>query len=238
MQKETEEPLLKERSPRAVLAAAFKLYTGRFSRFLKSTWLVALVTSIVSGAAATVIFIYWPELIARAYSDLPNAWQLAGEYKILLAVIGVLILLSLIATIVFWGFGGAALLKVHQARKVGWWQALKLMVTRLFRISPRFWGQLFVVCLVSIILLGILDLLVSIPEFLLWQANWQAHIGVVGGDELGMPSHITALTWCTCTIVTFLQLYIWLPILPALYFLYGSVMARKLHTPKPLNPNL
>jgi len=221
-----------------VLAAAFKLYTGRFSRLLKSTWLVALVTSIISGAAATVIFIYWPELIARAYSDLPNAWQLAGEYKMLLAVIGVLILLSLIATIVFWGFGGAALLKVHQARKVSWWQALKLMVTRLFRISPRFWGQLFVVCLVSIILLGILDLLVSIPEFLLWQANWQAHIGVVGGDELGMPSHITALTWCTCTIVTFLQLYIWLSILPALYFLYGSVMARKLHTPKPLNPNL
>lgn len=199
---------------------------------------MGLVTALVSGAAATIVFIYWPELIARAYSDLPNAWQLASEYKILLTAIVMLTLLSLMATIIFWGFGGAALLKIHQTRKVSWWNALTLMVTRLFRISPRYWGQLFVVCLVSIILLGIIYLLASIPEFLLWQANWQAHIGVVGGDELGMPSHITALTFCTCTILTFLQLYIWLPLLPVLYFLYGSVMARKLHTPKPLNPNL
>ena len=94
-------------------------------------------------------------ILANLKSE-PEAVDIGCEYKILLAVIGVLILLSLIATIVFWGFGGAALLKVHQARKVSWWQALKLMVTRLFRISPRFWGQLFVVCLVSIILLGIL----------------------------------------------------------------------------------
>jgi hypothetical protein len=238
MQKTTEEPLLKERSPRAALSAGFRLYTGNFRHFLKSTWLMALVTSLICGATATVIFIYWPELLARAYSNLPNAWQLAGQYYMLLTAIIVLTVLSFIAIIIFWGFGGSALIKIHQKRKISWWKALKIMITRLFRISPRYWGRLFLVLLVSIIVLGILDLLVSTPEFLLWQANWQAHVGVVGGDDLGMPGYMTALTFITCASVTFLQLYIWLTMLPALYFLYGGIMARKNNAPKALNPSI
>ncbi|MBQ2129501.1 MAG: hypothetical protein II429_10275, partial [Prevotella sp.] len=85
------------------------------------------------------------------------------------------------------------------------------------------WFRQFVVLVVCIIGIGVLHLLLGLPVYILAEANWQARTGVIGGDPLGMPSYITALTFGTCMIVTFLQLYVWLPMLFILYYLYGSI---------------
>lgn len=292
---------MEERSSRASLVAGFRIYLEHFRRIFKSTWLTALVASLLSGAAATAVFIYWPELIARVYSDLANAWQYAGEYKLLLAVIAALILLSAVATAVFEGSAAAAILNIHlpqpvkrlpmmlrAVKKLLWnvllcgigyglvgvfiyWKramffdpmhnivpivttlillalvsivllptayiSVKYLMDRSTRFWPllfkqyptsmRYWGRQFVVILVCLILLGIFTLVVSLPGIILYEANWQAHIGVVGGDPLGMPGHMTALTFITCSVIAFLQLYIWLPLLTSLYYVYGAIDTRE-----------
>ena len=93
--------------------------------------------------------------------------------------------------------------------------------------SMRYWARQFIILLVCAIILGLFFVVSSMPEYILSEANWQARVGVVGGDPLGMPSYITPLTFITCTVISFLQLYIWLPILFVLYYLYGSIDARE-----------
>ena len=309
MQKKSIEILLKERSARASLSAGFQLYMENFRRIFKSTWIAGVITSIVCGITATVIFIWWPELIARVYTHLENAWEYADEYRMMLIVIGILTLLSFIATAI-WGGYGAALLKQHQAggamlpkqRHLHWeghmaWRSVKAwfwcvllftvfygivfafiywkrgvvedpmhhvvslcMAIVLFSVvtllmvplaylsvkylmddktsfwpllfkrygtSLRYWGRQFVVLLVCAIILGLLCCIVSLPEIILYEANWQARIGVVGGDPLGMPDSITILTFVTCALSSFMQLYITLPLLFCLYYMYGSIDARE-----------
>lgn len=308
MQKETSEPLMKERSTRASLTAGFLLYMENFRRIFKSTWIVALIASLVSGVGATVAFIWWPELIAKIFSDMPHAYMYADQYRTLLIIIVVLMLLSVLTIAVFVGYG-AALLKQHQTegairsqqRHLHWeghmvWRSVKMwlwcgliflllygavfafiywkrgmvydpmhnivsivtaiilftivsvvmipmaylsvkhlmedktgfwsVVFKHFGTSMRYWGRQFVVLLVCMIVLGLLYSIVSLPEIILYQANWQARIGVVGGDALGMPNYITTLTFITCALSTFMQLYIWLPLLFCLYYMYGAIDTR------------
>lgn len=310
MQKKTTEILIKERSARASLSAGFQLYMENFRRIFKSTWITAVIASIISGITATVIFIWWPGLIARVYSNLENAWQYASESRLLLIVVCVLTVLSLLATAVFGGYG-AALLKQHQTggtmlpkqRHLHWeghmvWRSVKTwfwcglifllfygivfafiywkrgmvydpmhnivslgmaiilfsivtllmvpmaylsvkylmddktgfwsLVAKRFGTSLRYWGRQFVVLLVCVIVLGLLYCIVSLPEFILYEANWQARIGVVGGDPLGMPDSITLLTFVTCALSSFMQFYITLPVLFCLYYTYGSIDAREM----------
>ncbi|MBQ8655474.1 MAG: hypothetical protein IJ527_00180 [Prevotella sp.] len=309
MQKETFEPLLKERSSRASLTAGFRLYTGNFRRIFKATWLVALIASLISGVGATVSIVWWPELIAKMFSDLPHAYMYADQYFTLLIILCAFILLSVLDTAIFGGYA-AALLKQHQEGgailpqqyHLHWegsmvWQSIKtwfwcglislllcgavsafvywkremlfdpmhnivsvvavivmtiivcvvmvplaypavkylmnektsfwpLLVKR-FGTSMRYWGRQFVVLLVCAILLGLLYIIASLPEIIICQANSEARFGVIGGDPLGMPSYITALTCVTCTLGSFMQLYIALPALFCLYYMYGSIDTRE-----------
>ena len=309
MEKRQEEPLMKERSPRASLTAGFQLYMGNFRRIFKSTWLAGLITSVIAGATGTVAFVYWPELVSRIFSNVATAWQYADQYRLLLIIIALLTVLSTVALAAFGGYG-VALLRQHQAggtllpvqRHLHWegsdmWRSVKallfngvlfcvsygvvaafaywkramfldpmhhiaslvllallfsivstvllptayittrylferkthytvLLITR-YLTSLRFWGSQFVVLLVCFIVLGLLYLVASLPELILYEANWQARIGVVGGDPLGMPGYITLLTFVTCTLSSFMQLYIVLPLLFCLYYVYGSIDTRE-----------
>ncbi len=301
MQKKIDESLLKDRSPRASLSAGFRLYTEHFRRIFKSTWLTALIAAVVSGVASTALYIYWPGLVARVYSDLPHAWMYAREYMLLLGIIGILVLLAIVAITAFFGSGAASILRLQKEEKVSQWRMIGRswkalccnavlcliaygaiaafvfwkrdmllnplqnivsvtatvvlltvvgifllptiyitvkylmdrttsfwpLLARSYGLSMRYWMRQFIVLLVCLIVLGLFHLICSTPEFILSEANWQARIGVVGGDPLGMPSYITVLTFVTCSVITFLQLYIWLPMLFAFYYLYGAIDSRE-----------
>ena len=292
---------MKERSSRASLVAGFRLYMEHFRHLFKSTWMAGLVAALLSGAAATAVFVYWPGLIARVYSDLPHAWQYADEYRLLLTAIILLTLLSVMATAAFGGTAAAAILNVQLPQPVSPWRMMLRSLKKLlchvvlfgigfgllglfiywrramlldpannivslgmtlvlftllcivllptaylstkylmdtttafwplllhrYPISMRYWGRQFVVVLVCFIMLGVFTFIVSLPGTILYQANWQARIGVVGGDALGMPGYITALTFLTCTVISFLLLYIWLPLLTCLYYVYGAIDTRE-----------
>lgn len=297
MQKKIDESLLKDRSPRASLSAGFRFYTEHFRRIFKSTWLTALIAAVVAGIASAVLYIYWPGLIARVYSDLPHAWMYAREYMLLLGIVALLLLLVILTTAAFFGSGAASILRIQTQQKVSQWRMIgrsikaiccnallfllgygvvaafvfwkrdmllnplqnvvsvtativlitlvsilllpmiyitvKYLMDRTtsfwpllahsYGLSMRYWMRQFIVLLVCLIVLGLFHLICSTPEFILSEANWQARIGVVGGDPLGMPSYITVLTFVTCSIITFLQLYIWLPLLFTFYYLYGAI---------------
>ena len=318
MQKGTTEPLMKERSTRASLTAGFLLYMENFRRIFKSTWIVALVASLVSGVGSIVVFIWCPEMLAKIFSDIPHAYQYADQYRNLHIIVIVLMLLSILATAVFGGYG-AALLKQHQTegairprqRHFHWegrmvWRSIKTwlwcglifillygavfafiywkremvydpmhnivsvitaiilftlvsiimvplaylsvkylmedkaafwsVVLKHFGTSMHYWGRQFVVLLVCFIVLGLFAFIASLPEIILYEANWQAHIGVVGGDALDMPDYITVLTFITCALSSFMQYYICLPLLFCLYYLYGAIDTR-IETKKLRNNN-
>lgn len=259
MQKTTQEPLLKDRSPQSSIATGMRHYISHFRTIVKATWPIATLTAIVSALTSTAFYIYWPELITHIYQDLTNAANYAGDYLFLLATIVTLCLITLIMTAIFTGAAASTLTGKKKTTIAHSVKALLFLVLLLplcilslgilavpltyittkyviesdkgffpllfhkYTTSFRYWFRQFVVLVVCIIVIGVLHLLLGLPVYILAEANWQARTGVIGGDPLGMPSYITALTFGTCMIVTFLQLYVWLPMLFILYYLYGSI---------------
>jgi hypothetical protein len=64
-----------------------------------------------------------------------------------------------------------------------------------------------------------------LPAHILFLANYHAQMGVLIGDPLGMPSYMTALTFCTFVLCSMLYFYVCLPLLLNGYYIYGSIEA-------------
>ena len=90
----------------------------------------------------------------------------------------------------------------------------------------RLWGLIFPVLFISCLITGLIVLVVTLPSQILHLANQQAYLGLLVGDELGMPSYITVLTFFTVTACSFLGFYVSQLSLTHLYYLYGSIEAR------------
>lgn len=104
-----------------------------------------------------------------------------------------------------------------------------------YRTGLRHWGQLFVVVLVTVIICAVAWLITNVPAIILYLANIQAQTGLLYGDPLGMPDHMTWLTIGIFTIASFLQAYIFLSILFPLYYAYGSIEAGEAERAKALD---
>ena len=91
----------------------------------------------------------------------------------------------------------------------------------------RHWGLLFLVFFVSTLLVQLVAFIIMMPSYILSFANQQAHLGLLLGDPLGMPSYITALTFITVTLCNFLQFYLSQIILVHNYYVYGSIETRE-----------
>ena len=161
------------------------------------------------GYGLIALFIYWRR--AMFFDPTHNIVSIVTTL-LLLTVVSIVLLPTAYISI-----------KYLMDRTTGFWPLL----FKKYPTSMRYWGRQFVVILVCLILLGIFAFVVSLPVIILYEANWQAHIGVVGGDPLGMPGYMTALTFITCAVVAFLQLYIWLPLLTSLYYVYGAIDTRE-----------
>jgi hypothetical protein len=90
----------------------------------------------------------------------------------------------------------------------------------------RHWGLIFPVFFISCLITGLIVLVVTLPSQILHLANQQAYMGQLIGDELGMPSYITLLTFFTVTACSLLAFYVSQLSMTHFYYLYGSIEAR------------
>jgi len=100
-------------------------------------------------------------------------------------------------------------------------------LTQHFGRGMHYWGTLFLVFFVSTLIIIIAAIIVMLPSHILSIANQQAHLGVLMGDPLGMPSYILPLTFVTATLCSFIQFYICQVTLMHQYYIYGTIEAKE-----------
>jgi ABC-type Fe3+ transport system permease subunit len=87
----------------------------------------------------------------------------------------------------------------------------------------RHWGHIFTTMLISCLIVCVLAGICCLPTAILAQAHWASQEGFLNGDPLGMPGYITTLSFITYFLTGFILVYICMPILMIVYFMYGSI---------------
>ena len=105
----------------------------------------------------------------------------------------------------------------------GYWKTLGSSYGR----AMHHWGSLFNVFFLSTLLVMIASFVIGLPAVILNFANQQAHLGLLMGDPLGMPSYIAPLTFTTAMLCSFLEFYISQVTLVHNYYIYGSIEAKE-----------
>jgi hypothetical protein len=103
----------------------------------------------------------------------------------------------------------------------GFWHTLRKGYVK----AMGHWGLLFLVFFLTTLFILLTGLVVMLPAHILFLANYRAQMGVLIGDPLGMPSYMTALTFCTFVLCSMLYFYVCLPLLLNGYYIYGSIEA-------------
>ena len=112
-----------------------------------------------------------------------------------------------------------------------------ITIKYIFRTDTRFWkllstdyptalkhyGFMLIVMLVSCIVIVVAEYILALPAMLLATASYQANIGVLYGDPLGMPGYITYVSAVVFFMAGFLQAYIRMSALFTAYYMYGSI---------------
>jgi hypothetical protein len=96
-----------------------------------------------------------------------------------------------------------------------------------FGCGMRHWGSLFLVFFLSMLFIQLLGLVIMLPAHILNYANQQAHTGLLIGDPLGMPSYMTALTFATFALCSFIEFYVSQVTLVHNYYIYGSIETKE-----------
>lgn len=91
----------------------------------------------------------------------------------------------------------------------------------------RYWGNIFVVMLLSYMLAGVMAAMVSLPVVVLVSAQLYSQLGALAGDPLNMPGYFTPLLLVTLTLFYFVLGYIGLWTRVVLAYLYGSIETRQ-----------
>ena len=115
------------------------------------------------------------------------------------------------------------LMKYIMESPCGYWHTLG----QSYPIGLRHWGLIFIVFFISMLFVMLVSLIVMLPSYILNFANQQAHLGLLMGDSLGMPSYIVPLTFTTTTLCSFIHFYVGQVILVHNYYIYGSIETRE-----------
>ena len=112
-----------------------------------------------------------------------------------------------------------------------------IAIKYVFRTDTHFWkllaadyptalkhyGFMLIVMLVSCIVIVVAEYILALPAMLLATASYQANIGVLQGDPLGMPGYITYVSAVVFFMAGFMQAYIRMSALFTAYYMYGSI---------------
>ncbi len=138
MEKKQNDFLWKARSYRRILTVGINLYTNMFRRFLKASWMMALLFAMISGALATLLSIKIPELtvmLMQQIIDYDGVFiESLQQYGITLLELMMLLFLSLLAV----ALASATilnLLKEHRdsgkiSMPLSWWKPSKALMGR------------------------------------------------------------------------------------------------------------
>lgn len=97
-----------------------------------------------------------------------------------------------------------------------------------YREGLRHWGLLFATWLIANMVILLVSLVVLLPANILSLANFQANIGMLYGDPLGMPSYILPFTVIIMLIAGFVESLIQLTLHTILYCTYNRIEKREL----------
>ncbi len=96
-----------------------------------------------------------------------------------------------------------------------------------YKRGLRYWGSMFLVFFVSVLLVALVSIIVVLPAIVLTMANIQAQQGLLMGDPLGMPDYILPLTFGTLVLTHFIEFYVVLVVLVHFYYIYGSIETKE-----------
>lgn len=92
-----------------------------------------------------------------------------------------------------------------------------------YKTALRHFGYIFVIEFFAGMVIVVATYVLQLPAVILATANYEANLGVVLGDPLGMPSFIVPLTAFVFFISGFMQAYIRMSALFPFYYMYGSI---------------
>ncbi|MCR4602351.1 MAG: hypothetical protein K5683_02300 [Prevotella sp.] len=216
----------KTRSMQAVMADGWRLYYQNFGILLRSSWIQAIIYSLVAGCSMTYFF---TELLPLKLGD--------QSLMPALAIWAASLLLFILAVIVFAFAGGFAPLREHfqtdaMSKPRHWWgrwpwrligrglTALPKMLVLCIRRHQL--SKLIVVSLVMLLLVVVATAFFLMPAIILAVANIQGQADLAVGDAADLPEHLWLLNFATFTVCSFLQAYIHLATLFPLYYIWAN----------------
>ena len=97
------------------------------------------------------------------------------------------------------------------------------MLRKVYATGLGHWGHIFTTWLISGMMIGVLAIVCCLPTIILAQAHFASQEGFLNGDPLGMPSYITPLSVGTFFLTGFMLVYLCMPMLMTVYYMYGSI---------------
>lgn len=219
--------LYKSRSYQSIISTGLGYYFTFFRQFLKATWRWALLFALLFAVWAMLMAVQLPavmstimhqELVERVglQTDTAQQYFYTAGGIILLALL-CLVAFVLIAVKVMKRMN---LLQADQNAELphGWKTVLRQL------IKPRHWGLLFMTILLGGLILCLMSGICCLPAIILAVTHFLAQEGALNGDPLGMPDYIMYLSTVTFFLTGFVLVYICMPMLMWLYYVYGSVV--------------
>ena len=144
-----------------------------------------------------------------------NILTTPSEHTVSLCIIGLGMLIVTLFTIPLW----YCTTKYIYSRVDGFWKTLTVN----YSSGLRHLGYILIVVLTTLIIIGLIGSIISLPANIIIKANSQAFIGMLNGDPLGMPEGINILSIITFITIGFIQPFIRMPLLFTTYFMYKTI---------------
>ena len=179
---------------------------GRTVKGVFLTLLLVLLPLLLLGALTAIAETVSEQFVVRHLITVVSVW---GVYTIIVLLLALPLM--------------HVLMKYVMEAPCGYWSTLK----NNYGHGLRHWGSLFNVFFLSFLIVVLSSAIVGMPALILNFANQQAHLGLLMGDPLGMPSYVTPLTFAIAMMCSFLQLYIYQTTLLHNYYCYGSIETKE-----------
>lgn len=188
-------------------------------------WLTAsphLMGRSLKGVFFTVLVMLIPVVVFIVFLILAEMMNQGIIIRHLMTTIGALSLWMIICLLFYLPLFHVLMKYVMEA-PCGYWRTLASN----YPTGLHHWGLLFLVFFISALFVLLVTMVVTLPSTILNFANQQAHLGLLMGDALGMPSYIVSLTFGTTALCSFIQFYVSQVTLVHNYYVYGSIETRE-----------
>jgi len=112
MKEPEDDSLMKSRSARSVVAAAFRLFSGNFRRLFRASWPSATVYAVVNSVLGTIVVVALPPVVIALMADPMAASRLGVTYLSLLGLVALFVVVGGLAELMFYSVG-IDMLRVH-----------------------------------------------------------------------------------------------------------------------------